>query len=1406
MPTHIQKNFRARKSFAKIRKIIDIPNLIEIQKQSYEKFLQKDLPSEQRAELGLQGVFNSVFPIKDFSETSSIEFVSYVLDRPKYDVDECRQRGMTFAAPVKVTVRLVVWDTNDETGSQSIRDVKEQEVFFGEIPLMTDNGTFIINGTERVIVSQLHRSPGVFYDHDKGKTHSSGKLLYSCRVIPYRGSWLDFEFDPKDLLYVRIDRRRKLHATVLLRALGYSTEELLNYYYDPETIHLEEGGKFSKSVEYDLLPGQRATRDVRHPETKEVLVRKNRKFTKVAIKKLRDSNVDRLPADVAELVGKVAAHDVIDESTGEVLLQCNEEMTESKLEELREHGISELKVLFIDNLNVGSFLRDTLIADKLQTTDEAILEIYRRLRPGDPPTLETAKTLFNNLFFNPERYDLSKVGRLKLNYKFKIDESLENAVLTKRDILESVRYLVDLKNGKGQIDDIDHLGNRRVRAVGELMENQYRIGLVRMERAIKERMSMSQEIETLMPHDLINAKPVSAVVKEYFGSSQLSQFMDQTNPLSEVTHKRRLSALGPGGLTRERAGFEVRDVHTTHYGRICPIETPEGPNIGLIASLSTYARVNEFGFIETPYRRVGEGGTMGADQDVEFYSALQEEGHHIAQSNTPIKNGKIDADLVSSRHNGEFMMSRPEDVTLMDVSPNQLVSVAASLIPFLENDDANRALMGSNMQRQAVPLICTQAPFVGTGMEGIVARDSGVTTVARRDGVVESVDAARIVVRPTSADEHDHLAAKPDIYTMNKFQRSNQNTCFNQNPIVEKGDIVKKGDVIADGPATERGELALGANVMVAFMPWGGYNFEDSILISERLVKEDVFTSVHIEEFECVARDTKLGKEEITCDIPNVGEEALKDLDESGIVRIGAEVKSGDILVGKITPKGETQLSPEEKLLRAIFGEKAGDVRDSSLRVPPGVQGIIIGARVFSRKGTEKDDRAKDIEDAEKQKLVADQRDENRIIIEHYHDRMRKLLVGKNTAVKLVDDKGTVLANKGQQLDNATLDQIPARHWPSIQIEGSKVDEQLVKLAQSMDEDILAIEEVYKEKISKLTKGDELPPGVIKMVKVYIAIKRKLSVGDKMAGRHGNKGVVSRVLPEEDMPYLGNGSPVDIVLNPLGVPSRMNVGQILETHMGWAAKELGSQIAAMIEKDWRGEPLRDKLRRIYTGPEDQKLITELGDEDLREWAHSVRNGVHIATPVFDGAKEADITVMLNEARLPKTGQAILFDGHTGIPFDQDVTVGVMYMLKLHHLVDDKIHARSIGPYSLVTQQPLGGKAQFGGQRLGEMEVWAMEAYGAAYALQEFLTVKSDDVIGRTRMYEAIVKGEQTLEPGLPESFNVLLKELQSLCLNVELIEDPNAPRKQESTVELMAREVAAKAAAKAVGDGALGGE
>jgi DNA-directed RNA polymerase subunit beta len=1388
MPTTVQNNFRVRKTYAKIQKIIDIPNLINIQKQSYEKFLQADVPPEKREDVGLQGVFKSVFPIRDFNETSSLEFVSYHLEKPKYDVDECHQRGMTYSAPIKVVVRLVVWDKDEETGAQSIRDVKEQEVYFGEIPLMTQNGTFIINGTERVVVSQLHRSPGAFFDHDKGKSHSSGKLLYNARIIPYRGSWIDFEFDHKDLLYVRIDRRRKLPATVLIRALGAvadtakknplefrgSTEEILNYYYATETIFLTSASEFEKSVELELLPGQRATRDVK-TKSGEVIVKKNRKFTRAAIKKLEAAKMKTLPIDGDELWTKVSAYDVVDEATGEVILECNEEISQEKVDELLKREIKEFKVLFIDNLNVGPYLRETLMMDKIDTPESAIMEIYRRLRPGDPPTPETAINLFSNLFFNPERYDLSKVGRLKLNFKFGLEEPLDGQILTKRDILEVIRYLIDLKNGKGQIDDIDHLGNRRVRAVGELLENQYRIGLVRMERAIKERMSL-QEIETLMPHDLINAKPVTAVIKEFFGSSQLSQFMDQTNPLSEVTHKRRLSALGPGGLTRERAGFEVRDVHPTHYGRICPIETPEGPNIGLIASLSTYARVNEFGFVETPYRKI-EAATLTGD--VAFYSALEEEKHTIAQANAEFdKKGKFVSDLVSARRGGDSIQIKSEEVDLMDVSPNQLVSVAASLIPFLENDDANRALMGSNMQRQAVPLLRTAAPLVGTGLEPIVARDSGVTVVAKRDGTVEAVDASRIVVKAEVPAAFSDVASEVDIYNLLKYQRSNQNTCLNQKPIVRKGDKVHKGDVIADGPATETGELALGANIVVAFMPWQGYNFEDSILISERLVKDDIFTSIHIEEFECIARDTKLGKEEITRDIPNVGEEALKDLDESGIIRIGAEVKPGDVMVGKITPKGETQLSPEEKLLRAIFGEKAGDVRDSSLRVPPGVAGTVISAKVFSRKGVEKDERAKQIESMEEAKLLKDQNDEIKVIQDSAMSRIRKMLGGKESQGKLIDDKGKMLLKKGDILNDELLATIPYKYWTEITV-GDQNDSKIRDILKNLEENKEAVKLAFGEKIARIKKGDELPPGVIKMVKVYVAIKRKLSVGDKMAGRHGNKGVVSRIMPEEDMPYLEDGRPVEIVLNPLGVPSRMNIGQIMETHLGWAARGVGERLQKYVDENWSGDKLRDRLKKVYDDEAFGKFLDGLPEKEIQILCRKLHKGIHVGTPVFDGAREGEIHALLEEAALPKSGQMVLFDGRTGEAFDNDVTVGIMYMLKLHHLVDEKIHARSIGPYSLVTQQPLGGKAQFGGQRLGEMEVWAMEAYGAAYTLQEFLTVKSDDVVGRTRMYEAIVKGDNVLESGLPESFNVLLKELQSLGLDVELLETA-PPERQRS--------------------------
>ncbi len=1356
-----------RKDFSKIKKVVDLPNLIEIQKQSYDKYLQADIAPDAREDTGLQGVFKSVFPIRDFNQTASLEFVSYRFERPAYEVNECRERGMTYSAPLKVTDRLVVWDVTEDSGSRSIRDVKEQEVYFGEIPLMTDTGTFIINGTERVVVSQLHRSPGVFFEHDKGKTHSSGMLLYSARIIPNRGSWLDFEFDPKDIVYVRIDRRRKMPVTVLVKALGLSLAETLNYFYKTEAITYE-GRNIFKSVVPEILTLQRASRDIKNPKTDEVIIKKGRKFTKAILEKLQKAKIKEIPVEIEDIIGRPAAADVVDKETGEVILECNQVLNEEKWEDIRKRKIPEVPLLFIDNFNVGPYIRNTLLIDKVPTKDEAITEIYRRLRPGDPATVETATAFFENLFFNPERYDLSKVGRLKINHKFGFDVPLEITTLRREDILETIRYLVNLKDGFGQIDDIDHLGNRRVRAVGELLENQYRIGLVRMERAIKERMSL-QEIETLMPHDLINPKPVSAVVKEFFGSSQLSQFMDQTNPLSEVTHKRRLSALGPGGLTRERAGFEVRDVHATHYGRICPIETPEGPNIGLIASLSSYARVNEFGFIETPYRKVADSHVTN---EVVYCSALDEEGYYIAQANALMdEKGRFTSDLVSCRKNGEFVMVHPREVQLMDVSPNQLVSIAASLIPFLEHDDANRALMGSNMQRQAVPLLRSEAPLVGTGVERRVAEDSGVTVRARRAGVVQSVDAARIVVKADKTSRKE--TSEVDIYNLIKYRRSNQNTCYNQDPIVKLGQRVLVGETLADGPSTDRGELALGQNILVAFMPWGGYNFEDSILISEKLVKRDVFTSIHIEEFECVARDTKLGKEEITRDIPNVGEEALKDLDDSGIIRIGAEVKPGDILIGKITPKGETQLSPEEKLLRAIFGEKAGDVKDTSLKVPPGVNGIVIVAQVFSREGAELDDRAREIQDTESEKLKKDLEDEIKILQESASKKIRQLLLGRVSTSTVVDDETEkVFLTKGKTVTEAVLNQIPVGKWSEITVQdGDDIESELSESFEAMEVQVEFAKMVYDQKINKLKKGDELPPGVIKMVKVYVAIKRKISVGDKMAGRHGNKGVISRILPEEDMPYMEDGRSVDLVLNPLGVPSRMNIGQILEVHLGWAARGLAEKLELMIEQAQSKENLIAFFKKIYGKNGVTEQLESLTQKDMVEIAHRLHEGFLMATPVFDGAKEEEIRDMLKVADLPENGQTILFDGRNGEAFEQLVTVGVLYMLKLHHLVDDKIHARSIGPYSLVTQQPLGGKAQFGGQRLGEMEVWAMEAYGAAYALQEFLTVKSDDVIGRTRMYEAIVKGDNTLEPGLPESFNVLIKELQSLALNVELIEE-----------------------------------
>ena len=1382
--SQVTSNFRLRRSFGKIKKIIDIPNLIEIQKRSYEEFLQADASVEQRTDTGLQAVFKSVFPIKDFNETASLEFVSYELGQPKYDVEECHQRGMTYAAPLKVKIQLVIWDV--EGGRRSIKNVKEQEVYFGEIPLMTANGTFMVNGTERVIVSQLHRSPGVFFEHDKGRTHSTGKLLYSARVIPYRGSWIDFEFDPRDVLYVRIDRRRKFPATVPLRALGMTTEDLLNYFYKKDVIILDGSRLAMEFVPAQLL-GQRVTRDVKDPKNGEVIAREGRKFNKAIVRQLEQAHVSEIPIGPEDLVGRISAHDVVDSTTGEVLLQCNDELSEQVLEQLRQHGVRRFEVLFTEDQPGGGPLRLTLAQDKLTTPDDAILEIYRRLRPGDPPTLQTATTFFNNLFFNPERYDLSKVGRLKLNHKLKLDVPLEQGTLRREDILEVVRYLVELKNGSPnrQIDDIDHLGNRRVRAVGELVENQFRIGLVRMERAIKERMSL-QDIETLMPQELVNYKPASAVIKEFFGSSQLSQFMDQTNPLSEIAHKRRLSALGPGGLTRERAGFEVRDVHPTHYGRVCPIETPEGPNIGLIAALSTYARVNDFGFIETPYRVVENGRVTDR---FKYLSALEEEDDEaepgaridvarreqkpppaIAQANALVdEQGRFKNEMVSARVGGEFTMVRREDIRYMDISPNQLVSVAASLIPFLENDDANRALMGSNMQRQAVPLLKTEAPLVGTGLEKTVGRDSGVTTIAKRDGVVESVDAERIVVR---ADRQGREArdAGVDIYNLVKYQRSNQNTCINQRPIVVKGERVTAGDVLADGPSTDLGELALGRNVLVAFMPWGGYNFEDSILISERVVKEDLFTSVHIEEFECIARDTKLGPEEITRDIPNVGDEALKNLDASGIIRIGAEVRPGDILVGKITPKGETQLSPEEKLLRAIFGEKAGEVRDTSLRVPPGVEGAVIDARVFARRGVARDDRTQEIQNLELERFKQDEAEEVRIVRQETMRKLKRALAGKKLAARVMSDDRRVLFNKGDAVSADDLEELPPPLWGQLRVEQEPVQAEIMQALDAMNSKVREVQQHYGAKLERLKAGDELAPGVIKMIKVFVALKRRLQVGDKMAGRHGNKGVLSRILPEEDMPRLADGTPVDIVLNPLGVPSRMNVGQILETHLGWAALELGRKLYDEAHDGVSATQVRKRLRELYPDREYQEFVDGLEDAEVVRLADKARDGIHTASPVFDGAREDEIFGLLRRAGLPETGQSTLYDGRTGLPFEQPVTVGVMYIMKLHHLVEEKIHARSTGPYSLVTQQPLGGKAQFGGQRLGEMEVWALEAYGAAYTLQEMLTVKSDDVAGRTRMYEAIVKGENTLEPGLPESFNVMVKELQSLCLNVELLE------------------------------------
>ncbi len=1364
MLQEIRANKRIRKNFGKIKKIIEIPDLIGMQRESYRRFLQMDVPPEKREDIGLQEVFKSVFPIKDFTGSASLEFVAYRFGEIKHGVKECINRGMTYELPVRITVRLVVYDVDKDKGTSNIRDIKEQEIYFGTIPYMTSKGTFIINGTERVVVSQLHRSSGVFFDHDKGKTHSSGKVIYTSRVIPVRGSWIDMEVDPKDIVYIRIDRRRKFPITLLFKAFGYSTEDLLSYFYDTEKIYFRDGQIFREFNEKHLK-GQRATQDIFDPATQEIILKQGRIFTQRAIKQMKASQIEMFPIRPEDLLGKVSAHVILNKEKNAQVIKGNEVIDEEALAKLREAGVDEFEVLFTEGAATSDCIRKTLQMDKVENKEEALLEIYRRLRPGNPATGEVAQEFLDNLFFKSSYYDLSGVGRLKINMRLGIDTPLHLRTLRNEDILLTAKTLVTLRDTQGTVDDIDHLGNRRVRAVGELLENQYRIGLVRMERAIKERMSL-QEVDALMPHDLVNPKPVSAVVKEFFGTSQLSQFMDQTNPLSETTHKRRLSALGPGGLTRERAGFEVRDVHPSHYGRICPIETPEGPNIGLIVSLSTYARVNNFGFIETPYRVVQD---TQVTHETKFLSAFEEKEHPIAQANAPIdQNDRYINPLVTSRVEGEFMMTRREDIELMDISPNQLVSVSASLIPFLENDDANRALMGSNMQRQAVPLLTSEAPLVGTGIEGVVAKDSGVTIVAENDGIIADVEASRIVIK------HDvkpgTFFEKPvSIYNLSKFVRSNQNTCFNHRPIVRKGQKVKAGEIIADGPATNKGELALGKNVTVAFMPWGGYNFEDSILVSDRLVRDGVYTSVHIEEFEVVARDTKLGKEEITRDIPNVGDEALKNLDESGIVRLGAEVKAGDILAGKITPKGETQLSPEEKLLRAIFGEKAGDVKDTSLRVPPGVEGIVIDAKVFSRWGIQKDDRTRSIEDEEIAMLERDQDDKLILIEEMARNYLLNILEGQECEVPLKKAKKTLIS-KDTKIVPEMIENISVPHFEGIVLKDPHVTQKVHDVLERYREERETVRINFEHQVSRYEKGDDLPPGVIKMVKIYVAMKRKLSVGDKMAGRHGNKGVLSRILPLEDMPYFADGTPVDMVLNPLGVPSRMNVGQILEIHLGRVAKGLGEQINRLLEENNMME-LRQKMKNILSSEIEKELIDNADEKELFELAWHHKDGFHMATPVFDGAKEEEIKALLQEAGLETTAQTTLYDGRTGEPFDEKITVGTMYMLKLHHLVDDKLHARSIGPYSLVTQQPLGGKAQFGGQRLGEMEVWAMEAYGAAYALQEFLTVKSDDMAGRTRMYEKIVKGQNVLEPGLPESFKVLTKELQALGLEVTLLED-----------------------------------
>jgi len=1343
---------RIRKSFGRIPEAVQMPNLIEVQRSSYEQFLQRETRVADRVDEGIEAVFKSVFPIKDFNERAVLEYVSYEFEEPKYDVEECIQRDMTYAAPLKVKLRLIVFEIEEETGARSVKDIKEQDVYMGDIPLMTDKGTFIVNGTERVIVSQMHRSPGVFFDHDKGKTHASGKLLFAARVIPYRGSWLDFEFDAKDIVYVRIDRRRKLPATTFLMALGMDGEEILTTFYDVVPYEKRDGG-WATPFKAERWRGVKPEYALIDADTGEEVAAAGAKISARNANKLGQT-VKSLLLPPEALTGKYLARDEVNMATGEIYAEAGDELDTILIESLADQGFSTIDVLDIDHVTVGAYMRNTLRIDKNSAREEALFDIYRVMRPGEPPTVEAAETMYKGLFFDSERYDLSAVGRVKMNMRLELDAPDDMRTLRKEDVLSVLKLLVGLRDGRGEIDDIDNLGNRRVRSVGELLENQYRVGLLRMERAIKERMS-SVDIDTVMPHDLINAKPAAAAVREFFGSSQLSQFMDQTNPLSEITHKRRLSALGPGGLTRERAGFEVRDVHPTHYGRICPIETPEGPNIGLINSLATHARVNKYGFIESPYRRVVDGKPA---EEVVYMSAMEEAKHVIAQANIRMEGGLIAEELVQGRINGEPGLLPRETVDLMDVSPKQVVSVAAALIPFLENDDANRALMGSNMQRQAVPLVQSDAPLVGTGMEDVVARDSGAVVIARRSGVVEQIDGTRIVIRAT--EEVDPAKPGVDIYRLSKFQRSNQNTCINQRPLVRVGDKIRVGDIVADGPSTELGELALGRNALVAFMPWNGYNFEDSILISERIVRDDVFTSIHIEEFEVMARDTKLGPEEITRDIPNVGEEALRNLDEAGIVAIGAEVLPGDILVGKVTPKGESPMTPEEKLLRAIFGEKASDVRDTSLRLPPGVAGTIVEVRVFNRHGVEKDERALAIERAEIDRLGKDRDDEFAILNRNMTGRLRELLSGK-TAVSGPKGLGR------SEITPAKLEEIQPGLWWQIALDDEKAMGELEALRRQFDDARKRLDRRFEDKVDKLQRGDELPPGVMKMVKVFVAVKRKLQPGDKMAGRHGNKGVISKILPIEDMPHLADGTSVDVVLNPLGVPSRMHVGQIFETHRGWEAAGLGKQIAALLEAWQHGgqkKALISRLKEIYG--DDQELPDDEGE--LIELARNLSKGVPFATPVFDGAHVDDIEDALESAGLDRSGQSILFDGQTGEQFKRPVTVGYIYILKLHHLVDDKIHARSIGPYSLVTQQPLGGKAQFGGQRFGEMEVWALEAYGAAYTLQEMLTVKSDDVAGRTKVYESIVRGDDTFEAGIPESFNVLVKEMRSLGLNVEL--------------------------------------